>query len=91
MEVGRLMTLNEQTYAGTYESSPIYERFLLKTFGEHHCELHDEWQRCYDFEFEEDFWVYYVTGKKTQQFSEWIEEGLEELKQLNLEESETNP
>jgi hypothetical protein len=86
IEVGRLMSLNEETYGGTYETSPIYEKFLYETFGENHAELHDEWQQCYDFEFDEDFWVFYVTGKKTKALKEWIKEGLQMLQELDLEE-----
>ncbi len=88
LEVGRLMGLNEATYLGTYESSPIYEDFLEETFGENYFDLHDEWQRCYDFEFEEDFWIFYVTGKKTKALKEWIKEGLDALEGLEIEEED---
>jgi len=84
--ITELMTHDKMYYQGTYESNPDYENFLEKTFGKDWLEFHsDFWERGYDFEFEYDWYVYQVTGVMSQEMKEWVEEGLELLKDFEPE------
>jgi hypothetical protein len=80
--ITRLKTEDELYYLETYNSNPNYTDFLERTFGEEYNELHDEWQRCYDFEFDMDWYVYQVTNKLSKAMKSWIEEGKELQKDL---------
>lgn len=84
----RLKTEDRLYYFESYDSNPDYTDFLQKTFGEDYHELHDEWQRCYDFEFDFDWYVYQVTDVMSEDMKQWIQEGLEIKKEILLAESE---
>lgn len=87
--ISDLMLEDKLYYIGTYDSNPLYEKFLQKTFGENWLDFHlDFWERCYDFEFEYDWYVYQVTGVMSEEMKEWVKEGLESLKEFQLQEQE---
>jgi hypothetical protein len=78
----RLKTEDNLYYFNTYDSNPNYTDFIERTFGEDYNELHDEWQRCYDFEFDMDWYMYQITGEISEEMNQWIQEGLEIKKDL---------
>jgi hypothetical protein len=84
----RLKTHDNLYYFRSYDSNPNYTDFIERTFGEDYNELHDEWQRCYDFEFDMDWYVYQITGEISEEMNHWIQEGLEIKKEILLVESE---
>lgn len=84
--IAELMANDKMYFMGTYNTNPDYENFLEETFGENWLDLHlDIWERCYEYEFHYDWYVYQVTGIMSEEMKEWIKEGLESLEEYESE------